>query len=299
MSYEYMTGLGGPRTFFNPELARQSAESGDRTPPPPPGVVSLGPPAPAPTPIKSPSILDYMPRIAVPLPDPKTAEETLKQAESVADAAKTEVSAFEDALKVAQDAQDKIIQTSAPDTTDAQALANQLAAQQAVINKLKKALTAAQAASSTTANEQVKALEAQIAKLEKELAAGVATNEQVVALQVQIGQLEQAKSVAEVAANEQVVAMQGQITQLEQAMAAAGTNSAAQVQALQEQVAVLTQQLRAAQGSAASAEVEASEAEAEYQEVAPWYYRYRWHMAIGALVLGGGYLYTKKRAVAE
>lgn len=120
--------------------------------------------------------------------------------------------------------------------------------------------------------------------------------------------VEQARSVSE-EANHQVGTLEAQISQLQQALAdaqaAAATGDAganADVQALQAQVLALTQQLSAAQNFADDAAADVSTAEAEYEEVAPWYRRYMWHMGIGALLLaaaGGGYWWWSRRSMTS
>ena len=99
-------------------------------------------------------------------------------------------------------------------------------------------------------------------------------------------------------ANQQVSALEEQIDYLNQALAdalsmgPADPSASAEVQALQGQVAALMAQLSSAQDVAADADAEVSTAEAELEEIAPWYRRYMWHMGAGVLLLavaGGGY----------
>lgn len=89
----------------------------------------------------------------------------------------------------------------------------------------------------------------------------------------------------------------------------AGSANADEVAALVTKVNELTAQLAEAQRIANEADADAIEATAEaaaaeeqYEEIVPWYLRYKWHIGIGAAVIavaGGAYWLTSRRPATK
>jgi cytochrome bd-type quinol oxidase subunit 1 len=124
---------------------------------------------------------------------------------------------------------------------------------------------------------------------------------------------EQANSISD-QANQRIVDLEKELEAWKKAFAeaqaaAVGGTSGEDVAVLLAQVTTLTEQLEEAKRVAAEANADAVEAEAEaadaeeqYNEVVPWYLRYKWQIGVGALVVaiaGGAYWLTSRRPLEK
>lgn len=158
------------------------------------------------------------------------------------------------------------------------------------IEQYKLALERAREQARNTAIAQRKAFQDNITSFQQKLAtAGTTSSELAQSLQAQIAQLQQDKVAAETASLEQIQTLQSQIQELDVLRTDTTATAEERMLLLQGQIENLTQQLITSQDLAEASTEEAEKAEAVVKEVVPWYQRYKWHLGIGALVIGGFY----------
>jgi len=110
--------------------------------------------------------------------------------------------------------------------------------------------------------------------------------------------LEAARKSASAAAAAQQKSFDAQIAQLQKELAAAGTLSEERQGLLLAQIGQLQQDKAAAENDSLNQiqtlQAQIQDLEAAKAEVEPWYMRYKWHIGLGALLVGG-YLYMRNR----